>query len=102
MATAGDGDLDGEDGLIHLNGIDGETGGYLAPPLPIAEAGTLAAGRPPDAEAAGLLRRFWDALKRPFRGLPDDVEPTDPASAGWAVVFAADVPLEVRAALEPL
>jgi hypothetical protein len=37
-----------------------------------------------------------------FMGLPADVEPTELAQAGWAVVFSADTPEAVRTALEPL
>ena len=102
MTTASNNGFDNEDGRIYLNGIDAETGRALAPPLSLAEAGRLARGRPPAAESAGLLKRFWDVLRRPFRGLPDDIDATDVASAGWAIAFAADTPAEVRAALEPL
>lgn len=91
-----------DDGQLHLNGIRGDTGLLLTPPLTLANAAGLAVDRPRDTAGAGLLQRFWEALKRPFEGLPEDVDPTDPASAGWAVVFAADVPAEVRAAVEPL
>src|SRR5262249_46042110 len=35
-------------------------------------------------------------------GLPIDVPPGDLAQTGWAAVFAADTPPQVRAALQPL
>ena len=66
-----------EDGRLHLNGIDALTGLPAVPPMTEEEAARRAAGGPPPAEDVGLLRRLWEALKRPFRGLPDDIDPTD-------------------------
>jgi hypothetical protein len=90
-----------DDGQLHVNGINALTGLPAVPPLSEAEVAQHAAGGPP-TEDAGLLRRLWEALKRPFRGLPDDVEPTDVAAAGWAVVLPTDTPGEVRQAIERL
>src|SRR5271166_684742 len=91
-----------EDGPLHLNGIDALTGLPAVPPMTEEEAARRAAGGPPPAEDVGLLRRLWEALKRPFHGLPDDIDPTDVATAGWAVVLPSETPDEVCQAIEQL
>ena len=90
-----------EDGRLHLNGIDALTGLPAVPPMTEDEAARRAGGGPP-AEDVGLLRRLWEALKRPLHGLPDDIDPTDVAAAGWAVVLPTETPDEVRQAVEQL
>ncbi|HEX8201228.1 MAG TPA: hypothetical protein VF590_12135, partial [Isosphaeraceae bacterium] len=91
-----------DDGRFHVNGIDALTGLPAVPPLTAAEVVRRAADGPAPAEDAGLLRKLWDALKRPFRGLPDDIEPADVAAAGWAVVLPIATPDAVRQAIERL
>ena len=90
-----------EDARLHLNGIDALTGLPVVPPLTEVEAARCAGSKPP-AEDVGLLRRLWEALKRPFHGLPDDIDPTDVAIAGWAVVLPTETPDEVRQAIGQL
>ncbi|MBV8609873.1 MAG: hypothetical protein JO034_20740, partial [Singulisphaera sp.] len=102
MADPMDIEAAAEDDRLHLNGIDALTGLPAVPPMTEEEAARRAAGGPPPAEDVGLLRRLWEALKRPFRGLPDDVDPTDVATAGWAVVLPTEIPDEVRQAIERL
>lgn len=87
---------------IYLNGIDGVTGNYLVQPMSTAEAVAMARGRTEGSELRGWMKNIWDAMQRPFMGLPMDVDPTDVSRAGWAVVFTPDTPTEVRAALQPL
>jgi hypothetical protein len=41
-------------------------------------------------------------VKRPLHGLPDDIDPTDVTTAGWAVVLPTETPDEVRQAIERL
>ncbi len=91
-----------EDGRLYLNGIDALTGLPAVPPMTEEEAARRAAGGPPPAEDVGLLRQLWDALKRLFHGLPDDIDPADVATAGWAVVLPTETPDEVRQAIERL
>ncbi len=90
-----------EDGRLHLNGIDALTGLPAAPSMTEEEAARHAGG-PPPAEDVGLLRRLWEALKRPLHGLPDDIDPIDVATAGWALVLPSETPDEVRQAIERL
>jgi hypothetical protein len=92
------------DQRIYVNGINALTGEYLVPPMTAAEVAARARGTPPPAEQAGWLRRLvqrWFGAGRVF-GLAEDVEPTDVAQAGWAVVFTPDTPEEVRRGLQPL
>jgi hypothetical protein len=91
-----------DDGRLYFNGIDARTGLPAVPPMTEAEAARRAVGGPPPAEDVGLLRRLWEALKQPFRGLSDDIDPTDVPAAGWAVVLPTETPDEVRRAIEPL
>ena len=87
---------------IYLNGIDGVTGNYLVQPMSAAEAVAMARGKPKDSGLTGWMKSIWEVVQRPFMGLPMDVDPTDVKRAGWAVVFTADTPVEVRDALQPL
>ena len=87
---------------IYLNGIDGVTGNYLVQPMSAAEAVAMARGKSEDSGLKGWMKSIWEAMQRPFMGLPMDVDPTDVSRAGWAVVFTPDTPSEVRAALQPL
>jgi hypothetical protein len=87
---------------LYLNGINALTGQYLVPPMTAAEAAACARGTPPPAEQAGFLRGFLKRLKEKFFGMAPGVNPADPASSGWAVVFTPDTPEAVRKALQPL
>src|SRR5689334_11657690 len=87
---------------LHFNGINGATGDYLVPPMTVEHAAGLARGQPPDKGLGDWLRNVVALLKRPFMGLPMDVDPKDVAAAGWAVVFPKGTPDAVRQALQPL
>src|SRR5262245_54481429 len=90
-----------EDGRLHINGIDALTGLPAVPPVSEEEVARRAGGGP-RAEDVGLLRRLLEALKRPFHGLPDDIDPTEVTAAGWSVVLPSETPDEVRQAIEQL
>jgi hypothetical protein len=90
------------DERIYLNGINALTGEYLAPPLTAAQAAALARSTPPPAERANWFRRLLQRFAGRFFGLPMDVDPTDLAQAGWAIVFPPGTPDAVRKALQPL
>jgi hypothetical protein len=92
-----------DDGLIHFSGIDALTGQPLLEPLSPEGAAALACGtQPPDEGHARRLKQLEKRKDGKFLGLPDDVLPNDLPKTGWAVVFAADTPAEVRSALRPL
>jgi hypothetical protein len=90
-----------EDSVL-INGINGLTGEYLVGPLGLNQIADLARGRTVDASQGNWFKHIWATLKRPFMGLPLDVDPTNVARAGWALVFSTQTPPEVKAALEPL
>lgn len=90
------------DELLTLNGIDGATGQYLVPPISAAAAADLARGKPPDGLLASWFKAIVSVLKRPKLGLPMDVDPANPARAGWAVVLPAAAPNELKDAVQPL
>ena len=90
-----------EDDII-LNGISGATGQYLVPPMTPTEAVNIASGRPMESTLGSWFRSIVSVLKRPKLGLPMDVDPTNPARAGWAIVLPAGAPAELKAAVQPL
>ncbi|MBN9519825.1 hypothetical protein J0H58_15090 [bacterium] len=90
------------DDLLTLNGIDGTTGEYLVRPMSAAAAADIAGGKPPDGLLKSWFRAAVSVLKRPKLGLPMDVDPTNPARAGWAVVLLAGAVPELAAAVQPL
>src|SRR5436309_3037205 len=93
-----------DDGRLHANGIDALTGTPAAAPIAPEDAIRLDASAPRDPGAAGRLAKLWGAFTRKLHGLPEDLEEeaNNPASVGWAVVFASDTPAAIREAVEPL
>jgi hypothetical protein len=104
MASTESLDLPEDDGLLHANGIDATTGLPAALPITPEEAIGRDASAPRDPGTAGRLAKFWGliAKKLQLHGPPADLDEKDPASVGWAVVFAHDAPAAVREAVEPL
>ena len=90
------------DERIYINGINAVTGQYLLEPMSVPEAAALTSGKPLDSGVTSWLKGIWQAMQRPFMGLPMGVDPTDVSQTGWAVLFAADTPTEIRTALQPL
>jgi hypothetical protein len=91
-----------DDSRLHVNGIDALTGLPSVPPITEEDAARRAVGGSPPAEDVGVLRRLWDTLKRPFKGLPDDITPTDVTTAGWGVVIPSGTSDDVRHSIERL
>ncbi len=84
-----------------FNGIDGATGGYLAPPLTAGEVAAIARGEPldPDPEHVRELRwRHERAIEATFAP-KEGVDPKNLAETGWGVVFAHDADPAIREAL---
>ena len=93
-----------DDGLLHANGIDAVTGMPAAAPIAPSEAIGLDASAPREPKEVSRLSKIWNAFTKKLHGLPEDLEnkASDPASVGWAVVFASDLAPEIREAVEPL
>lgn len=72
-----------------FNGVDGATGAWLRPPVPIAQ---LARG----------ARRLQVRRGPVPRRLRDDVDPRDLARTGWGVIWGPDATPEIRRALAKL
>jgi hypothetical protein len=88
---------------VVLNGINALTCKYLVPPMTVAEA----AARARETPALPELAQLPDRMVEEFQGVatfhpPMDIDPTDLAQAGWAMVFTPDTPPAVRQALQPL
>lgn len=73
---------------LFFNGVDADSGRYLRSPV----------------EIAGLLRRIGTRRRRrgAFRQLAARLDLQDLAQAGWGILFACDIPSDVRQALAPL
>lgn len=85
---------------FYFNGIDGTTGQYLLPPQ---SADDVAEAARNDRGAADRVADL--AAARPesaTRGLPWGTDERVVAQAGWGIVFHADEPPDVRAALGEL
>lgn len=88
--------------MVYLNGINGATGEYLAPPLTIAQAAQWIKREPHDAAAVRWLKHVWRQVSQLHWGLPVGIEPADVRQAGWAIVFCDDEHDAVKKALTPL
>jgi hypothetical protein len=91
-----------EEEKLYFNGIDGDTGKYLVPPMTYGQAVSYLTGEPQDTALIRYLKTIWKVLTKPHLGLPDDIKPEDLTKAGWAVVFHKDEDPEVKKALDPL
>ena len=95
---------------LFFNGIDGRTGQYLLPPMPLLRLADMAhQGRPAGEELANLQYVGRVAGRAPA-AIASRANPGDLAQAGWAVVFAFTLPgslaareqAAIREALSPL
>ena len=91
-----------EEQKIYFNGINGITGEYLIPPMPITEAADIARGETREKKITTWLSSVWHKIRTPFMGLPLGVDPTDISQVGWGIVFLKDEKPAVKAALQPL
>jgi hypothetical protein len=84
-----------------FNGIDGDSGDYLLPPMTPQELSRLALGERLDPD---LRRQLEDRRQKaePDYGLKAGLDARDLAQAGWGVVFAQDADPAVREALSEL
>ena len=88
--------------LIYFNGINGATGDYLTPPMPLAQLAKIARGEQLNPDEVKALRG-WRQLRsvQPFP-VKEGVDPDDLAQAGWGVIFAAEDADQVPAIQEAL
>lgn len=94
--------------LLTFNGVDGASGEYLLPAMAPQQLTALLTGRDVLTEVKKWLLRFTTGSLRILRrgGLflaaDEAIDHSDPAAAGWGVVFAADTPAAVKEALGEL
>src|SRR5512141_3134883 len=91
-----------DDTNIYINGIDGDTGQYLIPPMNIKDIAAAALGEPANPGKSNWLAAIWHKIRTPFMGLPLGVDPSDVTQAGWGIVFLKDEDPAVKTALQAL
>jgi hypothetical protein len=93
-----------DDNLLFFNGIDGSTGEYLLPPQPPEIISAVARGEEIDPQQIQFLKRWWEQVSQAHFAPTSNVDPLDLGSAGWGIIFPADVTAEsaVYKALAPL
>ncbi|MGI0484954.1 hypothetical protein ACN4EK_05920 [Pantanalinema rosaneae CENA516] len=80
------------DQLLYFNGINGVTGGYLLPPMPLEQVAEMAQGEEFDPAHLKELQR----KDRHVKGIEPDfapiegVDPKNLAETGWGIIFAFD------------
>jgi len=83
---------------IVFNGIDGDTGGYLFPPVGLTELAAGVRKSSVDSAAASLGK----ALQEKHLGIADDANPENLPEVGWAVILHEQEDAAVKAALASL
>jgi hypothetical protein len=93
-----------DDTRFYINGINGDTGEYLSPPLKASDVAAFVKGELRQPAIERFLANVWRKLKKKTLGreLPVGVDAANVAQAGWAVVFHADENQAVKDALAPL
>lgn len=87
--------------LLYFNGLDGNTGAYLIPPLHPDQLALVARGELFEpADLADLKRRRVQL--EPSFGVKEGVDATDLTQAGWGVIFPAGGDPRIKDALAPL
>lgn len=83
--------------LLYFNGIDGTTGSYLIPPMPVQSLVDVAIGEQWD------LNHLKDLNFKKEQGnvfaLEEDRDPNDLAQSGWGIIFAAEADPKMNAAI---
>lgn len=88
--------------VLHLNGIDGDTGGYLHPRLDAEQLWRLATGKPIDPDHRDDLEWRRQRTGIDHLGMGDGQDPRNLAESGWGVIFPHDSDPAIREALAPL
>lgn len=95
---------------LFFNGIDGRTGQYLLPPMPVARLADVACQGPLAGDERASLRYQARAAGTAPAARAGELDAGDLAQVGWAVVFAFTLPgspaarrqAAIREALAPL
>jgi hypothetical protein len=87
------------DDLLYFNGIDGSTGDYLVPPLPLEALCRIARNDELEEAHRRELRRRYEMQQNPDYDLRAGLDRSDLAQAGWGVIFPAEASPKLKAAI---
>ncbi|HEX5689012.1 MAG TPA: hypothetical protein VFX76_03375, partial [Roseiflexaceae bacterium] len=87
--------------ILTINGVDGDSGGYLVDPLPAAELGKVVRGEKFDPDHFKDLKLKKDSKNKHY-GPVEGVDVKDLAQTGWGVIFAHKADPAIREALSEL
>jgi hypothetical protein len=88
--------------FLYFNGIDGNSGSYLLPPLPAKQIAAVATKTPLDDASLKELKWWHQRITEGHYGVKDGVDPKNIAESGWAVIFAHNADPAIREALDEL
>jgi hypothetical protein len=85
-----------------FNGIDGESGDYLLPPMGPQEISKIAQGETLDENHQKELKNWYDRVTQEHLGPKEGVDPKKLDESGWGVIFAFEDQDKVPAIKEAL
>jgi hypothetical protein len=88
--------------FLFFNGIDGNSGSYLLPPLSAKQIASIASNTPLDDAQTKELKWWHQRITEGHYGVKEGVDPKNLAEAGWGVIFAHDENPSVREAMSTL
>jgi DNA/RNA endonuclease G (NUC1)/V8-like Glu-specific endopeptidase len=88
--------------VLVFNGINGATGDYLLPPLPVGKVADLAVKEPVDARHLQELKYWHERTSQQHYGPRAGIDATSLDEAGWGVIFSAKAGPGLSEALRPL
>jgi hypothetical protein len=88
--------------FLYFNGIDGNSGSYLLPPLPAKQIAAVASNTPLDEASLKELKWWHQRITEGHYGVKEGVDPKNLAEAGWGVIFSHDADPAIRDALDEL
>jgi hypothetical protein len=88
--------------FLYFNGIDGNSGSYLLPPLSAKQIAAVASNTPLDDANLKELKWWHQRITEGHYGVKDGVDPKNLAEAGWGVIFAHNADPAIREALDEL
>jgi hypothetical protein len=88
--------------FLYFNGIDGNSGSYLLPPLSAKQVAAIASQTSLDDSHLKELKWWHQRTTEGHYGVKEGVDPKNLAEAGWGVIFAHNEAPEVREAIKAL
>lgn len=88
--------------FLFFNGIDGNSGSYLLPPMSAKQVAAVASNTSLDDAQIKELKWWHQRITEGHYGVKEGVDPKNLAQAGWGVIFAHDENPAVREALSIL